>query len=203
MGRDLLVHHIWILRIAPQEIGHGADSGTLFRDRITRAARHRIPHLPGNDWHTRLRSRRLVDVDLIDQHRRCHRRAASLVRIRCASSAADHAWLPPISVADRIIFSRRFSLSRTVHARSSHHLQFDLDRHRYLHLGSDHALALQSRATSFRRSRLRDAGLMPVGRRSVEPTNVCRGSCQLPTGRQRRPPQIEMRVRSFTLLDRQ
>ena len=111
----------------------------------------------------RFRSRRLVVVDLVDQHRRRHRRAPLLVRIRRASSSPDHGRLPAISRADRLVLSRRLSLSRTVHARSSHHLRSDLDRARHFHLGSSHALALQSRARRHGKRGLRDAGLTGRG----------------------------------------
>jgi chloramphenicol-sensitive protein RarD len=52
----------------------------------------------------------------------CHRRPTLLVRIRGALSSPHHRRVPPISRAHRFVLSRRFSLSRTVHARSSHHL---------------------------------------------------------------------------------
>src|SRR5438105_7307110 len=141
MGSVVIVHNIRTLWIASKKIRHGGNPRFIYRNGFARSAGHRLPHLPKDERPIDVRIDGYFTVDLVGEHRHCHRLAAGLVRARCAAFAPYDTWFFAVSGADWYILPRRVCLPRTIHAQSSHHLRIDLDRTRDFYRGSRYAMA--------------------------------------------------------------
>src|SRR2546430_12035874 len=89
---------------------------------------------------------RVVFVHFRNEDRGFARRSALLVCLCHPTSSPHHRRLPPISFSDRLVFSRRIPLSRTIYAWTPGHIRFDLARPSPFHRRSRPALAVQSRS---------------------------------------------------------
>ena len=141
MGGVVIVHNIWTLWFASEEIRHGGNSWFVYRNGFARSAGHRLSHLPKDERTINIRVDGHFTVDLVVEHRHCHRLAAGLVRARCAAFAPYHPRFFAIPRTDRHIFPRRVCLPRTIHPQSSRYLCIDLDRTRDLYRRSRYAMA--------------------------------------------------------------
>src|SRR5438477_2011186 len=140
VGSVVVVHDVWALWIAPKKIRDGGNSWFVYRNGFARSTGHRLSHFskdkrPLNFW-----AAAHFIVDLVGEHRHCHRLAAGLVRSRRAAFASYQPRLFAISRADRHIFSWGVCLPRTIHPQSSHHLRIDLDRTRDFYGRSRYAM---------------------------------------------------------------